>query len=177
MPNLFTPKRPLIIDNIGMSQDFLKWLTDLLAQYDTTLVEWFKLLPLKANHMYRGQCKYPVRVQKGSRSFKSGYRIRNSIHKDVKKYPYTCTHIKKGTITHDLLGDKYCNYYEYVYHEETFVDREELLAFICGHEMHHWLRHSKQIGGRNTEPAADQFGLHILQDWRLWKGYGSGNNI
>ena len=38
--------------------------------------------------------------------------------------------------------------------------------FVGAHEMFHFLRHSRQIAGRNGENEADQFALEQLHDFR-----------
>lgn len=161
---LFTPKDPLIVDKIGLPESFLNWITVTLDGYDTSMVEWFKLLPRK-KQMYNGRVDHPVRVKKGSRSFKRGYRIRNSVITDHNKFPYTH---KLEIGTESWEDDDKMGYWQYVYQQETFHNYLELLAFLCGHEIYHWLRHSKQIGGRNVETHANVFGLVMCHGWRKW---------
>ena len=36
------------------------------------------------------------------------------------------------------------------------------LLWIFGHEVFHWLRHSKQIKGRNVEWQADSYGMFMV---------------
>ena len=51
----------------------------------------------------------------------------------------------------------------------TFADEAELLAFVAGHEAFHFLHHSGQMGGRNTEPAANRYGLGWRYAWRIYQ--------
>lgn len=43
---------------------------------------------------------------------------------------------------------------------------DEAVAFVGAHEIFHFLRHSRQIAGRNGENEADQFAKRQLDDFR-----------
>jgi hypothetical protein len=47
-----------------------------------------------------------------------------------------------------------------------FQNREEAIVWVLAHEFFHFLRHSRQIAGRNTEIQADQFGDETLRFYR-----------
>lgn len=59
--------------------------------------------------------------------------------------------------------------WKYILADVTWDDVEEHIAFIFGHEMWHFLKLSKQAKGRNSEPAANRFGLRTLEDFRVWR--------
>jgi len=50
--------------------------------------------------------------------------------------------------------------------EVTLKSLDELIIFIYGHELYHFLRKTKQIGGRNTQNQADGFGIKLVKNWR-----------
>jgi len=56
--------------------------------------------------------------------------------------------------------------------KEVKIDRihtwEELIVWIFGHEIYHWLRRERQVPGRNTQNQADGFGIDILREWRSY---------
>jgi hypothetical protein len=43
---------------------------------------------------------------------------------------------------------------------------DEAVAFVGAHEIFHFLRHSRQVGGRNGENEADQFAKVHLEEFR-----------
>lgn len=51
--------------------------------------------------------------------------------------------------------------------EYEMRDRSEAVVHIAAHEFFHFLRHSRQITGRNTEIQADQFALARVAEFRL----------
>ena len=58
-----------VIDKVVMPHvvDFIR---HKLADYDTSLVECIKLLPLNKKAILHGCCVYPLRTARGARSFK-----------------------------------------------------------------------------------------------------------
>jgi len=77
-------------------------------------------------------------------------------------FPYSC----KAAIGTVQTGN---GDYEYIYERVVFSDVEEAMIFVIGHEVFHYLRRTKQIPGRNTEPQANQFGLKWLEEFRKWR--------
>lgn len=45
-------------------------------------------------------------------------------------------------------------------------DRDEAIVWVLSHEIFHFLRHSRQINGRNTEIQADQYADETLRFYR-----------
>jgi Zn-dependent peptidase ImmA (M78 family) len=43
---------------------------------------------------------------------------------------------------------------------------DEAVVFVGAHEIFHFLRHSRQVGGRNGENEADQFAVVQLEEFR-----------
>ena len=51
--------------------------------------------------------------------------------------------------------------------EYEMRDRSEAVVHIAAHEFFHFLRHSRQIPGRNTEIEADRFAIERIAEFRL----------
>ena len=64
-----------VIDRVNMPH-VLQFILLKLSDYDTSLLEWVKLLPLNKKAILHGCCEYPVRTAPRARTFKSGYRLR-----------------------------------------------------------------------------------------------------
>jgi hypothetical protein len=48
----------------------------------------------------------------------------------------------------------------------TLRSMNEAVVFVGAHEVFHFLRHSRQLGGRNGENEADQFASGQLDEFR-----------
>ena len=51
----------------------------------------------------------------------------------------------------------------WVWDEEPVRDRDELMVWIAAHELYHFLRHTKQIGGIQRETRANRFAFEWLR--------------
>lgn len=134
-----------------------------IEKYDTGRVEWFKLLPLNQRYHLHGMCTYSVRVKKGSRKFKSGYRIRCSVNILDERWPFS-TGYSIGTRTFEMGSGG--RGWEFIDRDVTFFSCEEALVWVAGHEAFHWLRHSRQVPGRNSQCQAKAFGFEWLYRFR-----------
>lgn len=96
-----------------------------------------------------GYCRYPV--IKKHRDFKSEekYRISGMV-----PGPFPCRITKK--ITKEPKPKQI-----------RVNDIEEAFIFIVGHELFHFLRNSRQIGGVNYEWQADRFAVRLLYAYRV----------
>ena len=146
-----------------------------LRRHDLELLEWFKLLPLHGHHLLRGLCRYPVRAAPQSRVLAQGYRITASANVRPAIYPHRYS-LAIGSVTHEVgesngrRARRRRREWSYVLEEVTFRDPAETLVFVAGHEAFHFLRHARQIEGRNTEPGANRYGLEWLREWREEQG-------
>jgi hypothetical protein len=147
-----------------------------LRRYDLAQLEWFKLLPLHGHHLLRGLCRYPVRAAPHSRELAQGYRVTASANVRQAIYPHRYS-LAIGTVTHEVGESsgrrgarRRRREWSYVLEEVTFRDAAETLVFVAGHEAFHFLRHARQIEGRNTEPGANRCGLEWLREWREERG-------
>jgi hypothetical protein len=137
-----------------------------LRGHDLRLLEWFKLLPLQGKYVLRGLCRYPVRAAARSRELRQGYRVTASANVLRHLYPHPYS-LAVGTVSREA-GSRSSSRrgWSYLIEEVTLRDSAEALILVAGHEAFHFLRHSRQIDGRNTEPGANRYGLAWLREWR-----------
>ncbi len=145
------------IDEVGLPE-VVAFSSKQLAAYDLSKLDWFKFLPLPKER-FSGMCSYPERTKPRARSFKHGYRIRCSVRPDA-NYRHR-EEVVTGTEKLNTRGD-----WQYLTTVVDFEELEEMAIFVAGHEAFHFLRHSRQITGRNTEPQANLHALRWLQEWK-----------
>ena len=148
-----------VIDKVSMPH-VLGFITGKLAEFDTTMLEWIKLLPLSGKAILHGCCTYPVRSRPRARSFKSGYRIRASVNVELAP-PYVYSHW--GRIpSADFKQGWYSGEQSFVFH-----DLEECAVHTLAHECFHFLSHTKQISLKNTEANANWTADRWLEEFSL----------
>jgi hypothetical protein len=49
---------------------------------------------------------------------------------------------------------------------EPIANIEEDMTCLLGHELYHFLRHSRQIEGRNTQAQANVYGFVCLREFK-----------
>jgi hypothetical protein len=54
----------------------------------------------------------------------------------------------------------------YITQPVCYASAEEFAIMLAGHEVYHFLRDSRQIPGRNSEPSANRYGLSWLEEFR-----------
>jgi len=136
-----------VIDKIIMPQ-VTRFICRKLDEYDTTRLEWIKLLSLNKNHLLHGCCAYPVREKPRSNTFKTGYRIRASVNVEMAP-PFIFQHWARIPSRHYKQG-WYSGAKSFL-----FDDLEECAVHTLAHESFHFLSHSKQIKHKNTEANAN----------------------
>lgn len=150
-----------IIDK-AMVEELTSWVRQELNHWNTANLDWVKLLPLKKNNRFHGHCTYPKRTAPRKRSFVHGYQIRCSLNTRPEKYPYVFEanvgtwQKKTGSTT--LWG--------YNTERVKLDDPAECGIFLFGHELFHFIRHSRQTEGRNTQVQADRYGVEMLKRFR-----------
>ncbi|MCP5059540.1 MAG: hypothetical protein GY937_22785 [bacterium] len=144
------------IDKVGLPE-VVFFTEEQLLKHDLSNLDSFKFLPLPKER-FAGTCTYPKRLKPRSRTFVHGYRIRCSLRVEA-PYPHR-EEIVTGTET--VSG----NEWRYLTAKLDLEDLEEMAVFLAGHEAFHFLRHSRQITGRNTEPQANLHALRWLQEWK-----------
>lgn len=150
-----------VIDKVYMPQ-VMDYICRRLAEYDTSRVEWIKLLPLNKKAILHGCCTYPVRVEPGSRQFKSGYRLRASVNVELPP-PYLYEHWGR------IPSNQYKQGWYSGACQFRFDDLEECALHTLAHECFHFLSHSKQVGHKNTEANANWWADQWLADFRRYQ--------
>ena len=146
-----------IIDKVKMPH-VLAFICHKLADYDTSQIEWIKLLPLNKTEILHGCCTYPVTDSSCPEILKSGYRLRASVNVEAPP-PYEYEHW--GRIPSD-------NHRQGWYSGEQlfrFNDLEECAVHTLAHECFHFLSHSKQVKYKNTEANANWWADHWLAEF------------
>ncbi len=146
-----------VMDLVNMP-DVAEFVEKQLAPFDTSKLDCFRLGKLpKRPWSYR--CKYPQRLSKGSRSFKHQYQLSASMNLSI-SFPHS-EEISVGSMAAPTSRG-----WSYIYEKVEIADAAELLAFAAGACAFRFLRHSRQVPGRNTHPAAHRFGAQWLEEWR-----------
>ncbi|MFO7604257.1 MAG: hypothetical protein R6X06_10660 [Gammaproteobacteria bacterium] len=146
-----------VIDRVSMPL-VVNFICARLADFDTSQLEWIKLLPLKKKAILHGCCVYPVRTAPGARTFKSGYRLRASVNVEAAP-PYEFQHW--GRIPSS-------NYKQGWYSGARlfrFDDLEACAIHTLAHECFHFLSHSRQIKHKNTEANANWWADQWLSEF------------
>lgn len=146
-----------IIDRVSMPH-VLAFITDKLTTYDTTLLEWIKLLPLNKKALLHGCCTYPVRSEPRSGDFRSGYRLRASVNVELAP-PFEFEHWGRIPSRRHQQG-----WYSgpRVF---RFEDLEACAVHTLAHECFHFLSHSRQLHHKNTEANANWWADQWLEEF------------
>ncbi len=145
-----------IIDKVGMPH-VLAYLCERLAPYDTSALDWIKLLPLNQTVLLHGECTFPGETPE--RRIAYGYRIRASVNV-VMPPPYTYDHWARIPSADHAQG--------WYSGERTFrfADLEECALHTLSHECFHFLSDSGQVDLKNTEANANWWGDEWLATYR-----------
>jgi hypothetical protein len=145
--------------------------------YDWSKVDW---ITVRCGHSeayaFRGVCKYP-------RKERSGYRINCNVSRHV-RYPITY-YMRVSPLYRNpdgrwprtpkghKLGDHYVAtrggknvQWKRLYRPLELRNEDEVLVFLVAHEAFHYLRRTKQVGGRHGEIEADAFAMRTLEQYR-----------
>lgn len=144
-------------DGIGMPQ-VMSFIAYKLGEFDTSLVEWIKLLPLNRNVILHGRCDYPLPLPAAPGLYSRGYRLRASVNVELPP-PYTHTHWGRVPSTKHQQG-----WYSglTVFEYESL---DECAVHTLAHESFHFLSHSRQIRVKNTEANANWWADGWLTDY------------
>lgn len=137
----------MVIDKVTMPLA-MAFICDKLANYDTTEVEWIKLLPLHGKAILHGCCTYPIHDDSHHRLIQSGYRLRASVNVDAPP-PYLYEHWARIPSSNHRQG-WYSGAKMF-----RFEDLEACAIHTLAHECFHFLSHSKQVKLKNTEANAN----------------------
>jgi hypothetical protein len=156
----------------------LEFCRELANDFATTALAWVRIDLGRGRHTGAyGRCWYPA----GKGSSRKGYRISVQV---PGPFPYVHRRYVRplyqnldGTWPPIPLGSRPAGYCESMRNgvvkrwqrlttEYVFETRAIGIVHVFGHEMFHFLRHSRQIPGRNGENEADQFALSIETTFR-----------
>jgi hypothetical protein len=164
-----------IVDRqIGVLDRGVAWVREMLANRDISRVDWLRVdFGRGGKRGAYGRCWYPAR-DRGKR-----YRISVQV---PGPFPWTMERYTRPLYrNHDgtwpaVPAD--CRTAGYRRDERTGREWQRLLTvymlrtmqegivFVGAHEVFHFLRHSRQIGGRNGENEADEFAFGQLTEFR-----------
>ena len=135
---------------------FVAFVLAKLCAFDTGNLKYFRLYDRTnqtATAGVWGRCTFPNRKKK------LGYRVRCSVSIMAGEFPYRAKY---------AIGTKPIDetHWEWIWREDLFRTKEEAFVWLAGHEAFHWLRHSRQIPGRNVETQANRYGFAWLDEWR-----------
>jgi hypothetical protein len=164
------------VDEALEDSDGLGWVRERLGAYDWSKVDWLSVRRgCSETYAFRGVCKAP---RNGS-----GYRINCNVSKHV-TYPIhqlmrvsplyrnpdgTWPEVPEG----HKAGDRYVAarngesvQWRRLYRPLELRTEDEVLVFLVAHEAFHYLRKTRQVGGRHGEIEADAFALKMLELYR-----------
>jgi hypothetical protein len=145
-----------VIDNVGM-RHVVDYINQKLAEFDTSRLDWVKLLPLNKTTLLHGECTFPGETP--GRRTEYGYRIRASVNV-VMAPPFSYEHWGRIASKSHPQG--------WYSGEQTFRfdDLEECAVHTLGHECFHFLSDSRQVDLKNTEANANWWGDRWLEAYR-----------
>ncbi len=155
-----------VIDKVGMPH-VLRFIAAELSAFDTSRLDWIKLLPLNRRELLHGACDFPYQDDPGSEHWVHGYRIRASVNIELSP-PYTYLHWGRIPSANNKRG--------WVSGEQEFrfADLEECAVHTLAHECFHFLADSGQIDERNTEANANWWADGCLRRFQHRGGASAG---
>lgn len=153
----FSAPQYALIDKVGMPH-VMDFIVKRLDVYNTSDLDWVKLLPLRKHVLLHGECMFPYEGKHGEREH--GFRIRASVNINLAP-PYHYDHwaripskkAKKGWTSGEQR-----------FH---FADLEECAVHTLAHECFHFLSETDQVGEKNTEANANWWADGWLAAFKL----------
>ena len=144
-----------VVDKVGMPC-VLVFIAEELKAFDTSELDWIKLLPLYQNHLLHGACTFPrLSVKRGH-----GYRIRASVNVEMAP-PFVFEHWGRLPAAHNKRG--------WVSGARKFVfsDLEQCAVHTLAHECFHFLSDSGQVKQKNIEANANWWADNWLAKYNV----------
>ncbi len=169
------------VDKALEDSEGLGWIRERLGAYDWSKVDWISVRRGRSEkYAFRGVCKTP---RNGC-----GYRINCNVSKHAAYPIYQYMRVSPLYRNPDgtwpaapeghLVGDRYVAarngesvQWRRLYRPLELRSEDEVLVFLVAHEAFHYLRRTRQVGGRHGEIEADAFALKVLEQYR------DGSNI
>ena len=165
------------VDKALEKSEGVRWARERLGVYDWSKVDWITVhrgrseryafrgvykSPSKGHGLYRINCNASKHTQ-----YPIAYHMR--VSPLYRKPDGTWPEVPEG---HEV-GDRYVAtrdgksvQWRRLYRPLELVSEDEILMFLVAHEAFHYLRRTRQVGGRHGEIEADAFALRILEQYR-----------
>ena len=151
----------------------LAWARTFLDRFDTTALEWVRLDQGSSRYegVY-GQCVYPTKIRPTYHisCFAPGPFPGVTVTRKRPLYPRadgTFARAPRGCRRGDLCHDPRTGRFWYrVIGKTHLATLDQAIVWIVSHESFHFLRHTRQIAGRDNEIEADQFADDQLNVFR-----------
>jgi hypothetical protein len=170
------------VDKALEDSEGLGWVRERFEAYDWSKADWVSVRRGRSEmYAFRGVCKAPRNER--------GYRINCNVSKHA-AYPIyqfmrvsplyrnpdgTWSKVPEGR----KVGDRYVAtrngqslQWRRLYCPLELRSEDEVLVFLVAHEAFHYLRKTRQVGGRHGEIEADAFALKTLEQYRGWSNTG-----
>ena len=142
--------------NIEIKDDAKLFIENFLSEFDTSQLDHITISHTKTG-MFTGRCFYPSKKHNREKYF-----IRIGV--PTKIYPYNYkTYVGVKFTERDGV-----TYSRPIEDEMTVHSIEDSLMLIFGHEIYHFLRKSRQVGGKNTQSQANAYGFQMLQEYHQY---------
>lgn len=148
---------------ISKSLHAIQFVKDFLALWDLKRLQWIRIDEGRNRHGIKsqgayGRTWYPFQ----SKDYRISCQVPGPFPRAVKIWqkPIYLEAVEEGCI------QKNGKIWKQQFQMHVLQDQAEAIVFIGGHEAYHFLRHSRQISGRNDERHADLAGLILLECWR-----------
>lgn len=154
-----------VIDNLGVPE-VVEFMQRKLEPFDTSKLWSIRLYSFNGVVHYNGMCYFPhTKRESGKRAH---FRISAGVNLES-LWPHTgiiCNGTKDAEIRDPATNIVIQKPWIYTTKDVTFENTTEALVYVLGHEVFHFLRHSQQVPGRQSEPSANRYGLQWLEEWR-----------
>jgi hypothetical protein len=166
--------RWIVHRQIGLNDSGVEWVRQLLGSRDTSRVDWLRIdFGRGAKRGAYGRCWYPARDR--GKGYRISVQVPGPFPWTMERYTKPLYRDRDGTWPEIPDGCRLAGYcrddrtgreWQRLTTRYMFRTVQEGIVFVGAHEVFHFLRHSRQIAGRNGENEADQFALAQLDDFR-----------
>jgi hypothetical protein len=162
-----------IIDIGNQEPLALPWAREFFAEFDTTRVQWIRVDQGRGKYKGAyGRCWYPTtRIP----FYRISCQVPGPFPYDIPTRKPPLYRRPDGSFPHPEPGTRIGlrviaagtgREWMRVRGSTRLMDLSEAIVWVLAHEAFHFLRHSRQIPGRNTEIEADRFADNTLRFYR-----------
>jgi hypothetical protein len=143
-----------MLNFIGQTELFPKTITFFKKKMKNFDMSKLNHIHLSIGRTYDGSCYYPTKT---SKNYKIECRLSKSdpLPETIDFYVRPKVIIKGLRKTIKSRTDK-----------EVANNHEEWMIWLLGHELFHFLRDTRQIGGKNTQSQANEYGFALLREFK-----------